>query len=146
MSVTDYSCQLGPKPRSSRDPPRDIIVKFTRYRSRAVVYGNKRNLKNYNSNPSSGYKVFINEALKRRANMFSRLRRCKRDGLIDSCWSYEGKLFVKKSPGGSKTVISDEEDVAAIENTRRERVSNMDDDDADTLLRNIRCVITAVGV
>ena len=84
----DNSHRLGPKPRSSRDPPRDIIVKFTRYRSRAVVYGNKRNLKNYNRNPSSGYKVFINEALtKRRANVFSRLRRCKRDGLIDSCWT-----------------------------------------------------------
>jgi hypothetical protein len=133
----DNSHRLGPKPRSSHDPPRDIIVKFTRYRSKAVVYGNKRNLKNYNSNHSSGYKVFINEALtKRRANVFSRLRRCKRDGLIDSCWTYEGKLFVKKSLGGSKTLIRDEDDVALIEHTGhtgRERNSNRDDDIADTL-------------
>lgn len=89
----------------------------------------KKNFKNYNNNPSSGYKVYINEALtKRRANMFSHLRRCKRDGLIDSCWTYEGKLFVKKSPGGSKTLIRDKEDVASIESTECDRVSNMQDD------------------
>lgn len=82
-----------------------------------LVYGNKRNLKNYNNNPSSGYKVFVNEALtKHRAKMFSRLRKCKREGLIDSCWSYEGTLFVKKSRGGSKITIRTEEDVFSLEN------------------------------
>ena len=113
----DNSHRLGPKPRSPHDPPRDVIVKFVRYRDRALVYGNKRNLKNYNNNPSSGYKVFVNEALtKHRAKMFSRLRKCKREGLIDSCWSYEGTLFVKKSRGGSKITIRTEEDVFSLEN------------------------------
>lgn len=110
------SHRLGPKPRSRNDPPRDIIVKFVRYRDRALVYGNKKNLKNYNNNPSSGYKVFVNEALtKTRAKMFSRLRKCKRDGLIDSCWTYEGNIFVKKTQGGPKSLIRSDDDVLSIE-------------------------------
>lgn len=36
------SHRLGPKPRpGTRDPPRDIIVKFVRYRDRALVYSKK---------------------------------------------------------------------------------------------------------
>lgn len=89
---------------------------LVRYRVRAQVYGNKKNLKNYNNNPSSGYKVFVNEALtKTRAKMFSRLHKCKRDGLIDSCWTYEGNLFIKKSRGGTKSVIRSEDDLLSIE-------------------------------
>lgn len=48
------SHRLGPRLKpGTRDPPRDIIVKFERYRDRALVYSNKRNLKSYNQNSSN---------------------------------------------------------------------------------------------
>lgn len=76
---------------------RDIIVKFVWYCDCVFVYGNKKNFKNYNNNFLSGYKVFVNEVLiKICVKMFLCLCKCKRDGLIDLCWIYEGNIFVKK--------------------------------------------------
>ena len=49
------------KPRGNR--PRDIIVKFTSYRDRALVYAKKSNLKKYNKNDMNEHKIFINESL-----------------------------------------------------------------------------------
>lgn len=42
---------------------RDLIVCFICYRDCTNVFYHKRNLKNYNHNPSTSSKVFINEAL-----------------------------------------------------------------------------------
>lgn len=87
------SHRLDPRPRpGTRDPPRDIIVKFVRFRDRALVYSNKRNLKSYNQNPSNSYKISVNEALTTKR---AKLRRCRLDQLIQSCWTYKGNLFVK---------------------------------------------------
>lgn len=87
------SHRLDPRPRpGTRHPPKDIIVKFVRFRDRALVYSNKRNLKSYNQNPSNSYKIFVNEALTTKR---AKLRRCRLDQLIQSCWTYKGNLFVK---------------------------------------------------
>lgn len=56
------SHRLGPRP-GTRDPPRDTIVAFVRYRDRALVYSNKRNLKSYNQNPSNSYKILETKRL-----------------------------------------------------------------------------------
>ena len=42
--------------------PRDIIVRFIRYRDRTTVYSNKKNLKSFNNNENNGHKNFVNEA------------------------------------------------------------------------------------
>lgn len=87
------SHRLDPRPRpGTRDPPKDIIVKFVRFRDRALVNSNKRNLKSYNQNPSNSYKIFVNEALTTKR---AKLRTCRMDQLIQSCWTYKGNLFVK---------------------------------------------------
>lgn len=112
------SHRLGPRPRpGTRDPPRDIIVKFVRYRDRALVYSNKRNLKSYNQNTSNNYKIFINEALTtKRAKLYAKLRRCRRDRLIQSCWTYEGNIFVKKTEQSRKIRIQSDSDITEIIN------------------------------
>ena len=37
-------------------------MRFVRYRDRATVYNNKKNLKGFNDNENNGYKFFVNEA------------------------------------------------------------------------------------
>lgn len=54
------SHRLGPL---NKDKPRDIIVRFVRYRDKAVFYANKTNLKGFNANANNSYRIFINEAL-----------------------------------------------------------------------------------
>lgn len=56
--------------------PRDITVKFVSYRDRALIYGNKRNLKAYNNNPTKKTDpIYINEALTRpRSELFRKTR------------------------------------------------------------------------
>lgn len=76
--------------------PRDIIVRFVSYRDKARVFGNKRNLKNFNQNPSNKYKIYINEALtKPRAQLYYEVRKLVNNRELDSAWTYDGKIIVK---------------------------------------------------
>ncbi|XP_038062513.1 uncharacterized protein LOC119733004 [Patiria miniata] len=85
----DRSHRLG-KPRKSTTPsgapqrPRPVIVKFTSYRSRSLVFANKRHLK--------GSSVHITENLtKRRHEPYQEARRC--DG-FEAVWTRDGKIIL----------------------------------------------------
>ena len=94
--------------------PRDIIVKFVSYRDRARVYGNKRNLKAYNNNPTKKTDpIYINEALTQtRSELFRKTRELVKSRKLHSCWTYDGRIYAKlHGVHGRKIIISSVEDL-----------------------------------
>lgn len=87
--------RVGPPKRNGK--PRGIIVRFLSYGDRTIVFFyHKRNLKNYNHNPSTSSKVFINEALtKQRSNIIFEALKFARSRIVDSVWTYDGRIIVK---------------------------------------------------
>lgn len=102
------SHRVGP-PRDN-NLPRDIIVRFVSYRDKARVFGNKRNLKNFNQNPSNKYKIYINEALtKPRAQLYYEVRKLVNNREVDSAWTYDGKIIVKTHKNRKITIETEED-------------------------------------
>ncbi|XP_052704543.1 uncharacterized protein LOC128180457 [Crassostrea angulata] len=104
------------RPASGRGP-RDIIVKFVSYRDRAKVYGSKKNLKGYNNNPSKQTaRIFINEALThKRAHLYSEARALVKQKKINSCWTFDGRVYVKLlGVNGKKMVINSPDDLESF--------------------------------
>ena len=97
MNEIDRSHRLG-KPRShpsvpenKRNTPRDIIVKFTSYRSRSRVFQSKKQLENNSAFPNT----YINEDLtKTRSELLYKARKMKTSGKIKSAFSRDGRIFV----------------------------------------------------
>lgn len=90
----DRSHRLG-KPRlssnSSKNKPRDIIIKLTSYRSRQILLKHKSKLKD------KGYKgVFLSESLTTaRDNVFFQARKLVKDKEVSSAWTSDGTIIVK---------------------------------------------------
>lgn len=100
-------------PRKGNGKPRDIIVRFLSYRDRATVFHHKRNLKNYNHNPSTSSRVFINEALtKQRSNILFEARKLARSRLVDSVWTYDGRIIVKMDE--NRITLTTEDDLEKL--------------------------------
>ena len=105
------SHRLGPPRRHGQTRPRDIIVRFVRYRDRASVYNNKKNLKGFNDNKNNGYRIFVNEALtRRRSALFSKARQVVRSGEAKGTWTYDGKIYLRRNDG-KKVIVRHEEDL-----------------------------------
>lgn len=103
--------RVGPRKRNGK--PRDIIVRFLSYRDRATVFYHKRNLKNYNHNPSTSSKVFINEAMtKQRSNIMFEARKLARSRLVDSVWTYDSRIIVKMDE--NRVTLTTEDDLEKL--------------------------------
>ena len=103
------------KPRGNR--PRDIIVKFTSYRDRALVYAKKSNLKKYNKNDMNEHKIFINESLtKKRMDLLIKTKNLLKNKYIDSVWTYDGRIVAKTLTGKKWTItrVTDFEKLSQI--------------------------------
>lgn len=90
ISDIDRSHRVG-NPRQQRDRPRDIIVKFSTYRSRQKFYKHRTALKD------TGYRgVFVNEDLTRqRSTLLYEARKLFKSSLIKGAWSSDGTVLVK---------------------------------------------------
>ena len=94
VSEIDRSHRVGPQqvvPTGVSSKPRDIIVKFTSYRSRQKFYTNQAKARR------CGYlNHFINEDLTRkRSDLMYRCRDLKRKGVIRDAWTSDGRILVK---------------------------------------------------
>lgn len=108
------SHRLGPKKAGTT---RNIIVRFISYRHRALVYSNKRHLKNRNI--SSRNKIFVNEALtQKRMKLFNKTRQLYSDKLIRNCWTYDGRIFVRNLDDTQTVPIRSESDLLPFLNIR----------------------------
>ena len=89
--------------------PRAIIAKFISFRARQRVYEARKKSSN----------IFVSEDLTlNRANIMFTARGMKKKGLIHSCWSKDGRLFVRElnawgqvSPLGKIVQIYKKEDL-----------------------------------
>lgn len=81
----------APVPDARKDKPRDIIVKFTSYRARALMFQSKKKLENNEIFES----VYINEDLtKRRSELLYNARKLKNTGAVKSAFSRDGRIFI----------------------------------------------------
>lgn len=104
--------RVGPPPTTStKNRPRDIIIRFISYRDRDLVFRNKKNLKSFNECQSPDRRLYVNEALtQRRASLYKKTRDLFRNKKIKNCWTHDGKILVKSLV--KKTVqITDEKDL-----------------------------------
>lgn len=101
------------------DVPRNIIVRFSIYRYRALVYRNKRYLKESNDIPGNTSKIYVNEALTtKRVNLFKQTRKLYNDKLIKNCWTSDGRIFVRNKEDTQTVLISTESDLSQFFNIR----------------------------
>ena len=99
------SHRLGPPRHNGQTRPRDIKVRFIRYRGRASVYNNKKNLKGFNYNENNGNIIFVIEVLtRRRSALFSRARQGVRSGGAKGSWSYDGEAITMANQSTESTV------------------------------------------
>lgn len=87
-SDIDRSHRVGKKVDGKQRP---ILVKFTSYRSRNMIYRARTSLK------GSGKSLYINEDLTQKKNSLAFMtRKAKRNGLLDETWTFDGKIFAIK--------------------------------------------------
>ena len=102
-----------------------IIVKFVSHKVKTQLYKERVKLKNVNISdlfPSAtsatraeAKRIFLNENLTSyRRKIVNRANEMRRDGLLLSVWTLDGKIFVKTSPNGSPIRINELEDLEAI--------------------------------
>jgi len=102
-----------------------IIVKFVSHKVKTSLYKARVKLKNVsisNLFPSStaatrteATRIFLNENLTSyRRRIVNRANEMRRDGLLLSVWTLDGKIFVKTSPEGSPIKINEIEDLETI--------------------------------
>ena len=109
--------RVGPPPTtrtSTKNRPRDIIIRFISYRDRDLVFRNKKNLKSFNERQSPDRRLYENEALtQRRASLYKKTRDLLTNKKIKNCWTHDGKILVKSL--AEKTVqITDEKDLEQL--------------------------------
>ena len=93
-----------------------IIVKFLSHKVKMSLYKERVKLRNVkvtdlfpgysNAVSSDGPHIYFNENLTvYRRKLVSRASEMKRDGLLMSFWTIDGKIFVKTSPSGNPVRI-----------------------------------------
>lgn len=69
---------------------RPVVIKFTSYRVRDMVFRKRGNLK------TTARNTYINEDLtKKRSQQFQLARQMKRNGKINDCWTWDGTVLIK---------------------------------------------------
>ena len=106
-----------------RKNSRPIIVKFLSHKVKSRLYKARIQLKGLkvtdifssNGNASPEQRIFINENLTDyRRELFWKANKKKKDNMIISAWTIDGKLFVKTSPDGAPIRIYEEGDLENI--------------------------------
>lgn len=107
------SHRVGPM---NKNYPRDIIVRFLSYRTRANVYSARFSLFSAQSDqPSEStsppkHKIYINEALtKARSAVFNKARFLKNQGHVSGAWTQDGRIVIRNSNGEKHQVTRLEE-------------------------------------
>lgn len=91
-----------------------IIVKFTRYNTRRLVYVSRTALKDDERD------IFITEDLTAiRYRALKHLRKKRKHNLIVSAWSSDGRIFAKLRPDG-KPILFNDYDLTAIDDVIRD--------------------------
>ena len=100
-----------------------VIVRFLSYRTRNLVYTNKKSLR---ANPDG---IFITENLTPyRTNLTKRLSQLKFDKQIAAYWTSDGRIFVKRTETSRKEIVTNFDDIASLEcRSHRQSMRNSQD-------------------
>lgn len=104
-----------------RKTTKPVIVKFVSHKVKSLLYKARTKLKNVKTSdvfPSYAFasredqRIFINENLTNyRRELFWKANKMKKDNMITSTWTMDGKIFVKTSPSGAPVRIYRIEDL-----------------------------------
>ena len=104
-----------------RKNTKPVIVKFLSHKVKSSFYKARTKLKHVKTSdifPSDAFTsreeqhIFINENLTSyRRELFWKTTKLKKDNMITSSWTMDGKIFVKTSPSGAPVRIYNEEDL-----------------------------------
>ena len=105
-----------------KNQSKSIIVKFISHKKKAQLYRKRTKLKDVKisdifpdcsvADVVQSMRIILNENLTQyRKRIMQNANKMRRDGLIQSAWSLDGKLYVKTSPSGTPTRIYCEEDL-----------------------------------
>ena len=102
---------------SGKNKLRNFIVKFISHKKKSALYKKQTALKNVRisqlfphcsaATALASKRLYINENL----TPFWRANQMRKDGMLSSVWSMDGKIFVKTSPDGSAQRIHSQEDL-----------------------------------
>ena len=107
-------------------PNKPIIVKFLSHKVKSKLYKKRVELKNFNVSdlfPTSGYataigrgnRIFLNENLTAyRRSIVKKANKMRKDNLLVSVWTIDGKVFVKTSPSGEAVRVYSLEDLDSL--------------------------------
>jgi len=120
VNPTDIEISHKLKRRGNSSSP--IIVKFLSHKVKTSLYKERVKLRNVkvtdlfpgysNAVSSDGPRIFFNENLTAyRRKLVSRASEMKRDRLLTSFWTIDGKIFVKTSPSGNPVRIFSSSDL-----------------------------------
>ena len=110
---------------SGKNQPKGIIVKFISHKKKAQLYRKRTELKNVKisdlfpvcstAGVVQSTRIFINENLTQyRRGIMKKANKMKKDEMIQSVWSMDGKLYVKTSPSGTPVRIFCEDDLNTL--------------------------------
>ena len=120
VPITPQDVEISHKLKRKGNKP--IIVKFANHKIKSNIYKSRAKLKNIqvsNLFPSStaatrvaGDRIFLYENLTSyRKKIVNRANEMRRDGLLLSVWTLDGKIYVKTSPEGRPIKINDLENL-----------------------------------
>ena len=117
VDITPQDIEISHKLKRRNKP---IIVKFSSYKTKSKLYKKRVELKNCVASDlipnlrgdSRNNRLFLNENLTvHRREILKKANNMRKDRLIQSAWTLDGKIFVKTSPEGRPVSISCEEDL-----------------------------------
>ena len=114
LSLDDVSCthRVGRVPGDNKKP-RAIICQFTNLRVKSRFMKARPALKRT--------KIFISDDLmQRRSHIFFMARQKKKVNLCDSCWTYDGKIYICLTENGKQIIIRDTDQLDDFYVDRRE--------------------------
>ena len=122
VNVNSRDIEISHKIKRRGNNSSPIIVKFISHKVKTSLYKERVNLRNVkvsdmfpsysNAVRAEETRIFLNENLTDyRRGLVSKASKMKRDGLLMSFWTIDGKIFLKTSPSGNPVRIFSEYDL-----------------------------------
>ena len=122
VPIQSEDIDISHKLYSGKNKPKNIIVKFISHKKKTALYKKRIELKNVkitqlfpHSTTAAALaleRLYINENLTSfRKDLMKEANQMKKDGLLVSVWSMDGKIYVKTSPDGAPKRIRSQEDL-----------------------------------
>ena len=120
VSITPQDVEISHKLKRRGNKP--IIVKFANHKIKSSICKSRIKLKNIKvsklfpsadaATRAAGDRIFLHENLTSyRKKIVNRANEMRRDGVLLSVWTLDGKVYVKTSPEGIPIKINDLEDL-----------------------------------